>query len=776
MDKIDQTNTNYSYTDSDEKEISLQDIIYIMRRRMFWIIGIFVVTVAAVLVYLFMATPIFESSVTMRVQPSESGASFEAMLTGAPTSSQIATEVELIKSRSNIEGVINRLGLYEQFAAEYEAEGEEPPSMARLVRRLSNRISVSTVRDTNIVNISVEHPDPAMAQDIANTLAEVYNDMLKAMSQREFQTRREFIERQIPELEADLMMAEENLRRFKEQEGMVLLDEEARILLNNISSFDRQIAPLRIQQENTRNNSDLMQNLIRQHGGEFPALSEIRERSDIQDLESELISLRLELASTVTEGGASTAAQGGIAASITSRENQLKNLLQQYIRRYVQAHEDVPRDYYGELASQYASLVITDTKVSYLTSLRQEYSAQVGDLPRVEQRMLELQREVKVKESLYLLVLERLEETKIIEAGITGTAAMIDDAVIPEIPVAPNKRLILAVGSLLGLFLGVLIAFLVETLDNTLRDEESIKRVVGADTVILGRIPRVSIPTKGVEELLVYSDPTSPGAEAMKLISTNIMFSRVKPPQVIASSSSEMGEGKTTITANFGVAMAQNGFKTIIVDADMRRPRIEQIFDIHKMEGGVVNYLLQNKEISSLIKKPFEDLPNLHVLPVGPLPPNPTAVLTSEKFRRMIEGLRKVYDRIVLDLPPLLVASDGMICSRLADGMVLVVRAGSSTKRGVHMAMETVRGSQISLLGVVINDITSSDSGYYHYYYYYSSRDDSKSGKRTAKRQARKAMKQDKRKSSSAKLTAVYQQEQDSEHAEANEASEGRNS
>lgn len=198
--------------------------------------------------------------------------------------------------------------------------------------------------------------------------------------------------------------------------------------------------------------------------------------------------------------------------------------------------------------------------------------------------------------------------------------------------------------------------------------------------------------------------------------------------------------------------MAQNGLKTIIVDCDMRRPRLEQIFGLDKFEGGIVNYLLQKREISALIKKPLRDLPNLHVLPVGPLPPNPTAVLTSQRFEHMLNGLRKHYDRIILDLPPVLVASDATICSRISDGMLLVVRSGVSSRKGVALGADTLRGSQISLLGLVINDVTIDNRyGYYHYYYYYSG-DDAGSGnsrklkgkRKAAMRAAKRAMRQEK--------------------------------
>ncbi len=765
MDRQDyHANHIYQQHEQDEKEISLHDILYIINRRKLWIILTFILVVGAVGVYLFFATPIFQATVSMRVD-SPQAASPLANMFGAPTGgSRITTEVELIKSRVNIEEVVQRLGIYESYLEEFE--GDEPRSFSSIVKQTGDRISVSTVRDTNIVRISVEDPDRMMAMNMANTLADVYNDMLRNIAMNEFQTRRKFIEQQIPNLEAELSAAEDNLRRYKEQEGIISLQEEARVLLQAVSTYDRQISPYRIQLDNSIETASVFQDLISQRGGSYPSISQVRRRDDVSELLSQLISLRLELASASAQAeGAGTA---DVRASIAGRENRLLNLLGQVMMRSAQNYEDIPRDFYMELAGAYTKVLVSETHISYLTSLRDGYQGKIRALPQIEQRLLELTREVNSRESLYILLLEKLEETKITEAGITGTAIIIDDAILPTSPVSPNRRLILAVGSLLGLFLGVLIAFLVETFDTSLSDEESIKRVTGPDLVVLGRIPSLMFSGSHTDELLVYRDPTSPGAEAFKLVSTNVLFSSVKAPQVIVVTSSEMGEGKTTVAANTAAAMAQNGMKTLIIDGDMRRPRIERIFNISKLEGGVVNYLLQGKEISSLIKKPFSDMPNLHVLPVGPLPPNPTSVLTSEKYRLMIEGLRRVYDRIILDVPPILAASDGLICSRSADGLVLVVRAGTATKRGVSMAMDSIRSSQINVLGLVVNDLSSDKHGYYHYYYYYSESSDkamsSKARKRAAIRSAKKAMRSDRR--SAMKLSSQYRKEQNGDEYE----------
>jgi capsular exopolysaccharide synthesis family protein len=340
----------------------------------------------------------------------------------------------------------------------------------------------------------------------------------------------------------------------------------------------------------------------------------------------------------------------------------------------------------------------------------------MSKLPLLEQKLLELERDIKVKESLYTLLLEKLEETKIAEAGVIGTANIIDKAIVPEKPVKPNKKLTLAIGGVLGIFLGILLVFVVEYADKSIKDEEEVKRIARG-SVILGRVPRFELK-KGQDkpELIVLNSPTSPQAESIKLVATNINYSITPEPKVIEITSPGPSEGKTLTAANLAISYAQNGIKTLLLDLDMRKPRVEKVLGLERFNIGIVNHILKDVPVERIIQNYME---NLDVIPVGPIPPNPSSLLTSKKFVDLFNKLKEQYEKIIIDLPPVLSAADALIISKYTDGLVLVVRAGGTLKHSLKIALENIKTSSANLLGLVINDINEKSSNYYYYYYYY---------------------------------------------------------
>ena len=710
-----------------QNEISLKDILRIVRKRKFWLAATFIIVVGLVAGYLFRATPIFQASATLWVEPTQSSSSFEDIfsLQGGTSTTRISTEVELIKSRRNIEKIIEDLDLLDYYTRLSGAKNRT--TINSLIGSISNMIAVSTVKDTNIVRISVDNENPNLARNIANTLSVVYNDMLKELAQESFTVRREFIESQIGATEQQVLDAENLLREFKEDKGIYILDEEARLLLENVTYYEKQIDPYNILVSEAESKISAFSEILAENGEQPVLYEKISLDPQLRSIRAEMFRAKLELAgyrdTTSPVLGRESSRQVELSTRIIRLENDLNQQILEIV--YNAAKEDLSsyiRLVYKELADAYALKYVAEIDISYLTQLRNKYEEKMITLPALEQQLLDHQRDVTVKQNLYILLLENFEEAKIAEAAVTGTSTIIDQAVTPLSPIKPNKRMMLAIGVLLGLFLGILLVFLVEAFDDAIRDEETIRRTLGSELPILGRIPHLIYDeSQKYPELIVYNDPTAPPSEAYKLISTNVLYSSVEAPKVISVTSAEMAQGKTSILANAGIAMAQNGLSTLLVDADMRKPRLEKAMGSPRSQSGMVNHLLQDMDLDDIIQTPLDELPNLKLLAVGPLPPNPTALLTSDKFQKMLITLRKKYDMILIDLPPLLAASDALIAARVSDGIVMVVRSGQSSKYGLKLAAENISNSGIPIVGIVINDITREDSyHYYHYYYYYS--------------------------------------------------------
>jgi len=720
-------------------ELSIEDIIRIFRKHIVIFILTVILVVAATFVYLMYTTPIYQSSTTLKVQPSSGSSIGDIFGAGLQTSRpQIATEIELIKSRRNLEEVIIRLNLLE----EYKASTENPDliNINSVINSLNNMISVSSVRDTNIVRISVESINPKLAENIANELADVYNEFLKSLSQNEFTVRREFIQSQIPVLERELAIAQDELKKFKEKNNLFVLETEAKTLLEFISFYDQQINSKELQKAEIEASIKVLNNLFENESYKIVSNSQaISSNQIIQQLRTKLVDLQVEYA--------------GLSSTMTSTDPKLINIRQQILQTEALIKEEIETlmfsgieslnpnysNLYMDLINEQTKLEIIKSSIESTQKLAQVYQSRLRELPALEQIMIDIQRNIKVKESLYILMLEKLEEIKIAEAGVLGTANVIDRAYTPNSPIKPNKKLTMAIGGVLGIFLGILLIFLIEMLDKKVKDEEEIKRITKG-TPIIGRIPHLEIEKIYEKpELVVLNKPTSPGAESYKLLSTNINYiNGTEEASCISVTSSGPGEGKTITSTNLAISYAQNGLKTLLIDADMRKPRLEKILMIERAKLGVVNHLIKDVPLEKIILTEQGGIENFDVLPVGVIPPNPTALLTSNKFKEMILSLKERYDKIIIDLPPMQAAADAMIVSKYTDGLLLVIRADKTHKTGLKLVIDNFVTSGTNLLGTVINDISEKTSNYYYYYYYYYQDTDKKGKKKKKKDNKRK--------------------------------------
>lgn len=695
-----------------QDELTLEDIFHIFRKR-FWVFFVtFILTVAFVVIYLIYATPIYEASATLKIEPQSQG-SITDLFSSQITSSRpdISTEVELIKSRSNIETVVDELNLVSYFK-------NTNPEITKndVISIVSKMISISPVKDTKIVKISVQSPDPILATSIANKLAQVYNELLKSLSKNEYTVKRQFIESQIPKLESELKEAEDNLRKFKEENNVFVLDEEAKNILSLMLNYDSQINSYLLQKQENKATIEALNEMLKKVDEKIVSSETITTNPIVNQLKSQLVEYRIELAGLSNTYSENDPKIVELKQKISETEKILKDEVAKIVTSQVQSINPAYQELYTQLIESQYKAEVYDSIIESLKILRDTYQKKMSKLPLLEQKLLELERDIKVKESLYTLLLEKLEETKIAEAGVIGTANIIDKAIVPEKPVKPNKKLTLAIGGVLGIFLGILLVFVVEYADKSIKDEEEVKRIARG-SVILGRVPRFELK-KGQDkpELIVLNSPTSPQAESIKLVATNINYSITPEPKVIEITSPDPSEGKTLTAANLAISYAQNGIKTLLLDLDMRKPRVEKVLGLERFNIGIVNHILKDVPVERIIQNYME---NLDVIPVGPIPPNPSSLLTSKKFVDLFNKLKEQYEKIIIDLPPVLAAADALIISKYTDGLVLVVRAGGTLKHSLKIALENIKTSSANLLGLVINDINEKSSNYYYYYYYY---------------------------------------------------------
>lgn len=300
-----------------------------------------------------------------------------------------------------------------------------------------------------------------------------------------------------------------------------------------------------------------------------------------------------------------------------------------------------------------------------------------------------------------------------------------DQAEWPANPYKPNKRLNLLLAAVVGLFLGVGLAFFFEYLDNTVKTPEEVEQMIRLPS--FGMVPEISYERKkrlesGTScpvELVTFGHPKSMLSEAYRSIRTSILLSfSERPPKRIAITSPNPTEGKTTTVINTAIALSQTGAQVIVVDSDLRKPRVHKIFNGE--DGmGLSNFLSGHTDLESVIRK--TEIPNLFYIAAGPLPPNPSELIGSNLFKGMMESLGEKFDHIVIDCYPVLGFADTIILSTVVDGVILVVWGGKTPRETLHRAKEVLFQVNAKILGVVINrvNIHRSDYGYYYYRYHY---------------------------------------------------------
>jgi capsular exopolysaccharide synthesis family protein len=327
-------------------------------------------------------------------------------------------------------------------------------------------------------------------------------------------------------------------------------------------------------------------------------------------------------------------------------------------------------------------------------------------------------REYEANRALYDGLQQRLQEAGII-AGLHSTnIRRIDPADAPDFPSSPRKSVNLTLGFLCGLGLGLVLSFLIEALDTNVKTIYDIEERLGLP--MLGVVPQVESKLLSPETFVRDATSPLPGAwsrlaEAYRALRTTILLSRAgQPPQVILISSAKPSEGKTSVTTLESIVFALNGARVLLIDSDLRRPSVHLRFRIANQVG--LTSVLTGKSMLDDAIVPVPALPNLHILPAGPIAPMPAELLGSTQMQRLVDGLRSSYDFILIDTPPVLTVTDAAVLVSVSDGVVLVLRYAQASRNVVARASEILLRSGAHLLGVVLNAVDLQSSDYSEYY------------------------------------------------------------
>jgi tyrosine-protein kinase Etk/Wzc len=583
---------------------------------------------------------------------------------------------------------------------------------------LLNRFKAQPRPKTDIIDLLVTSTQPHYSQRVANAMALTFQENNTSNAQQASRRRRIFLEEQMKQTDAMLQSAMAEYSAYRSGNQVFSSKEKATAQQAGIVDLDMRRADLDAQRRTYR---ALLQQAQRSGGDGLQALVAspgIAANPVIQQLYSQLTSLQERRDSLTTNGAAPTNPD---VIAVNTMITRAQNGLVAAVRNQVQA---------------------LDAQIDALDNLKVRSTAEIASAPRAETEESRLEQQVAAVQKMSDKLQEDHQKAKMAEAVEAGQVEIVDLATLPEEPIPTGRTRKMALGLILGMILGVGVAVVFDGMNTSIRRRDDLERILQVPGLAViprflpsssvggGRLAR-ALPRKSkngvngkrggmqrAQGLVTVHDARSSSAEAYRTLRTNLIFSQaVQTLRTLVVTSPAPSEGKTTTAANLAVSFAQQGMRVLLVDCDLRRSRIHKMFGVPR-EPGMTELILGQLEQDAVTRETA--VPGLYVLPSGVLPPNPSEMLGGERMRKTLLGLSEAFDLIVLDTPPLLAASDAAILATIADGVVLVVRAGVTEAEAGQQAIAQLQSVGARVVGAVLNDPDSKlqqYGGYYNYEY-----------------------------------------------------------
>ncbi|MTJ12924.1 polysaccharide biosynthesis tyrosine autokinase [Anabaena sp. UHCC 0187] len=629
-------------------------------------------------------------------------------LTGLSNASNpLDTEAEIIRSNPMVQKIIDRLKLKDN-------QGN-PLTIGEFIAKLK----VTGIRGTDVMELTYKSNNATETAVVVNTLMKTYWEDNILMNRLETTSAKEFLSKQLPQIENRLARAEAALRNFKDKNQVVSLEAEANLGVQEIKTLLSEITKEKAQLEAVKSRSIGLQNQLNLSPKQAFNLATISQSRGVQQVLTEYEKVQDDLVVTQTR----LTDQHPTVKNLRRKEQALKQQIEKRVGDIIYSQESIPEKnlQIGQLKqtlttelvqSQLNKLALTN-QIRVLQNAFLIKQARLRMLPRLEQQQRALERRLQVGQTTYQQVFKQLQEMEVVEKQKVGNVRIISEALIPDTAISPKISFNLALGGFLGVLLGIGLALLLEAMDKSLKTVEEAKQLLGYP--LLGSIPSLSHKEGIGSELPIRDNPYSSASAAFEMLMTNLNFTLSdKELRVILVTSSIPNEGKSFVAANLAVAKAQMGCRVLLVDADMRRPRQHEIWQLPNFVG-LSNVLVGQSELTT----PTQVMVGLELLTSGTIPPNPVPLINSQRMDLLIKEYAKEYDFIIIDTPPLSIAAETQILGKLVDGMLLVVRPGVVDSPAAIATKSLLEQSGQQVLGMVVNGVATEISGYYSYKGYY---------------------------------------------------------
>jgi len=706
------------------REPHLYDYLLILRKHQWLILSFMLAVVTIVAIATFRMQPVYVATARIEIDrentnilPFQGPDAYDFY---ADSESYVETQSRVLTSETLALQTIRNSGLSvrpefstpsgpsEAVAIGSLANQKRPPELAEFLGSLS----VKRVPNSRLMDVNFESTDPLLA-------ARIVNAHIENFIQQNFRSRYEsasqastWLADQLNELKIKVQKSEDARIAYERQNQIWTLDDKQNITTQRLSDVNKELT----EASSTRMKKETLFTFAK--AGNLDAVPQMQGNAFLSDLLKRRNDLNSEYNDALSQYGPNF-------PRVLRYQSQIKELDATIDKEKQNILNGLESDY--REARQHEARLVDE-----LDQRKAEANAMAEKL--VEYNILK--REAEANKTLYDGLLTKLKEANISVGLKSSNIRLVDPAMIPSYPARPAKTRNLALAFLVGLVGGIGLALLREYLDNTVKTPDDIET--------LARLPSLAVVPQFVGsngngkrsgmfnglgaanghekriELVAQHLPKSQMSEAFRALRTSILLSQADhPPQVILVTSALPREGKTTAAANLAVTLAQLGDKTVLVDADLRKPGVGRLLDLTSGKYAGLSSYLAGVSSLDLVTVPHPLIPNLAAIPTGPLPPNPADLLSSHKLSDAIAELRTKFKFIVIDSPPIMAATDAVILSVQTDGVLIVVRSGETPKEAFTRTRDLLASVKCRILGVVLNAVDSSAPDYYYSYRYY---------------------------------------------------------
>ncbi len=615
----------------------------------------------------------------------------------------LSTQIQVLESEPVIQQVIDRQKLTDE-----EGEPISPEDFRQ-------KLTTGVVGGTDVVEIAYKHPNPKAAAEIVNTLMDVYIQTQIRGNQSEPAAAREFLDRELPTVEAKVKNAELEISAFRTENGIVDLAEEKKGLVANLGELNQQISTTGAELQGMQAQGAALQSQLGLSLNQAVAANQLGSYPEVQSILEQLTQTESDLSKERQRFNE----QHPSVISLNEKKNdltqQLRGLIAANVGEGVNVSQGLLQNDNGNKENQlekFISLKIEELslqrQVASLYESQQKYLQRAKNLPQLEKQERELVRTAEAAGKTYETLLNSLQEAQLAENNQSGNADVVEYASVPE-KGRSGRTPLLGMGLLLGALLANLSIILLEMQDRSIQSLAEIKKKFPYKTV--GITPLEPPSYQG--RIVTRDEPDSFSSEVYRMIQANLKFlTSDKPPRVILVTSSVPEEGKSTVVANLAAAISQLGRNVLLVDGDLRRSCQHILWGVDNTQG-LKDILTNNQSPIAVIKQP---MPKLSLLTSGRVESNPLALLDSPEMSDFMGRSRREYDLILIDAPPLPVTADVLTLSKLVDGILFVTRPGVVEQESADLAQEVLATTGQKVLGMVVNGVKSDDFDRYSYH------------------------------------------------------------